>query len=198
MMQEALSDDFLDWWFAPWTYGELAAGSGVIGQVAASTLGRRDSYRHWCEQHAVAAVLPASADLRWQGAALRDAQQFALAATLYGGLFAARARRTEELAGLTAPHRRWCLSVALTQPLAGWTSELPGPLANARTRGVLELALRLEQAFPGMWSRLRLLLAPADDVQMAPQLRQPLPETVRLRERERTCWQLCVARAAAS
>ncbi|MCA1325652.1 hypothetical protein [Herbaspirillum sp. alder98] len=192
-----MSDQFLDWWFSPWSYGAPAAASDAIGQIAGSTLGRRDTYRHWCAQHAVAAVLPASPDLRWQGALLRDAQQFALAASLYGGLFAARAQRTDELAALPAPHRRWCLSVALTQPLAGWTGELPAPLANARTRGALELALRLEQAFPGMWSRLRLLLPPAEHEQIAPQLRLPLPETARLRERERSCWQLCVARATA-
>jgi len=189
MMDSPPSADFLDWWFTPWSY---APGHGT--PYCTGSLGQRDAYRHWCQQAGVRPALPATGDLRWQ-MTVRDADQFAGAAELFGGLFAARARQHDELASLSPARRRWCLSVALTQPLLGWTGDLPQPMASARARGLLELALRVEQALPGVWSRLRLLLPPDEADQLAQRLALGAPEAARLRERERNCWQLCLAQA---
>ncbi|TQK12969.1 hypothetical protein FB599_0376 [Herbaspirillum sp. SJZ130] len=183
------SADFLDWWFAPWSYARRHAAPPCAG-----TLGARDAYRDWCRQAAVDPVLPVAGDLRWQ-MTVRDGDEFGRAAELFGGLFAARARNHDELAALSPARRRWCLSVALTQPLLAWTGELPQALATARARGLLEAAMRLEHALPGMWSRLRLLLPDDEAGQLGRRLALGTPESARLRERERNCWQLCLAQA---
>lgn len=139
-----LSESFAQWWFAPWTYGGPALPAGC-----ASVLAYRDVYRHWCAETGIRAQLPPEADLRWQDAACSNGARLLQAAELYGGLLAARRQRLAELAALAPARRRWCLSVALTQPLADWSGELPDALRNARGRGLAELALRLERVFPG-------------------------------------------------
>ncbi|GEM_PF-928297 len=194
MAASAPSASFLDWWFAPWRYAHRPPPQcqGMLAQ--------RDAYRDWCRVAGVAADLPDSGDLRWQ-MTIRDSEEFHHAATLYGGLFAARQRDQAELACLTLPQRRWCLSVALTQPLQPWSGPLPEDLRaiGARARGMAELALRLERAFPGLWSRLRLLLPEHEAYQLAqvltPELSASAPSSPR--ERERNCWQLCLTQARA-
>jgi len=188
-MDSPPSAEFLDWWFAPWSYAPRHDTPHCTG-----ALGQRDAYHDWCQRAQVNPALPASGDLGWQ-MTLRDADQFSCAAELFGGLFAARARNHDELAALSPARRRWCLSVALTQPLLAWSGELPRAMATPRTRGLLELALRLEQAWPGMWSRLRLLLPPDEAGQLGQRLGLGAPASARLRERERNCWQLCLAQA---
>lgn len=191
---------FLDWWFAPWRYAHRPQPPLCQGLLA-----QRDAYRDWCRVAGVAADLPASGDLRWQ-MTIRDREEFNHAVTLYGGLFAARQRDQAELACLTLPQRRWCLSVALTQPLQPWSGPLPEELRaiGVRARGMAELALRLERAFPGLWSRLRLLLPEHEAHQMAQVLTPALSASASAsalsslpRERERNCWQLCLAQARA-
>lgn len=192
----APSASFLDWWFAPWSYAHRPWPSLCQGMLA-----QRDAYRDWCRVVGVAADLPDSGDLRWQ-MTIRDSEEFHHAATLYGGLFAARRHDQAELAWLTPAERRWCLSVALTQPLQPWSGSLPEELRaiGVRARGMAELALRLERAFPGLWSRLRLLLPEQEAHQLAqvltPTLSASAPPPLP-RERERNCWQLCLAQARA-
>ena len=188
-MLPALSDDFFQWWFSPWSYGGPALPDACRGVLAG-----RDVYRHWCAAAGVRAQLPDQADWRWQDAACSDGERLQHAAELFGGMLAARRQRLDELAAMAPATRRWCLSVALTQPLADWSGELPESLRNVRGRGLLELALRLEQAFPGMWSRLRLLLPEDLGRQLAPLLAaraMALP----LRDRDRRCWLMCVTRS---
>ncbi|WP_296555973.1 hypothetical protein [Pigmentiphaga sp.] len=192
MPSPSLSDDFVQWWFAPWLYGGPARPGGRGGELAC-----RDAYRHWCAGVNVLAHMPAHADLQWQDAACRDGERLGHAAELFGGMLAARRQRQDELAGLPPARRQWCLSVALTQPLADWSGDLPEGLRNVRGRGLLELALRLERAFPGMWSRLRLLLPQDLDEQLAPLVAAPAAgANVPLRDRDRRCWLMCMARGA--
>jgi len=192
MPEPSLSDDFIQWWFAPWLYGGPALPDACDGVLAC-----RDVYRHWCAGANVLAHIPDQADLQWQDAMCLDGERLQHAAELFGGALAARRQRWEELAGLAPARRRWCLSVALTQPLSDWSDGLPDGLRNVRERGLLELALRLERAFPGMWSRLRLLLPRDLDRQLAPLLvAQAKPGNLLPRDRDRRCWLMCLARSA--
>lgn len=176
---------FIDWWFAPWRLGGPAMPEVCLGELA-----RRDSYRHWCRSAGVLAELPAQAQWEWQAVAGVDGAILLRAAELFGGLLAARHQRRDQLMELTPARRRWCLAVALTQPLTDW-SDGSAPAEPLRQRGLREFALRAESALPGLWSRLALLL--------------PAPAAVRLpgsagagppaRERDRRCWLMCVERA---
>ncbi|EJN02937.1 hypothetical protein [Herbaspirillum sp. YR522] len=187
-MLDAPTDAFLDWWFVPWA--DLPASAPTDGMLAA-----RDRYRHWCDQAGLAPHIAEQADWRWQPAAVRDADELMQAAELFGGLLAARARRQAELAALSPARRRWCLSVALTQPLASWMGELPEPMSLGR-RGLLELGARLELAFPGMWPRLRLLL-PAAEQQALSRFTKAPAAPPRLHDRDRRCWLMCLAQVRA-
>jgi len=181
---------FIDWWFAPWRGGGPALFDACQGELA-----RRDAYRDWCCQAGLAPDLPRQADWRWQAAAALEPDLLLRAAALFGGLLAARAQHHAELAQLAPDARRWCLAVALTQPLAQWLPDTAQALAPAR-RGLAEFALRAEQAVPGLWPRLALGLAP----ELAPGLAQSgRPAGAhRLSERDRRCWMLCVSHARAS
>lgn len=208
MEAPALSEQFIDWWFSPWRYAranDVSPMQDRLHERLHSTLGRRDAYRHWCAEARVTPQLPSHPDWQWQwqAAALSDTDQLLQSAELFGGMLAARRQRHDELAQLSPQRRRWCLSVALTQPLADWTEGVldgaDGATVSVHERGLLELALRLDRGFPGMWSRLRLLLPP------------PLRATLQaksaalsvaggtavlpLRDRDRRCWQMCVTRS---
>lgn len=194
MMQAGPSDAFLQWWFEPWRYG-----GGALPAVCDSVLGRRAIYRQWCDGSDVIAGLPAHPVWDWQAALCYEAPQLMRAAELFAGLLAARSHRNDELARLDPELRRWCLAVALTQPLADWCVMPPSSAAaDANTvawRGLAELALRLERVFPGMWSRLRLLL-PSDARQgVAAAMAAGARAALTPRERDRRCWLMCLAHA---
>ena len=179
---------FIDWWFAHWR----GAGPAWFDDVCRGQLARRDAYRDWCRQAGLAPDLPRQADWRWQETAALEPALLLRAGALFGGLLAARAQRQDQLAQLAPDARRWCLAVASTQPLAPWLPEAT-PADGPAGRGVAELALRAEQAVPGLWPRLALALAPAE---------RPAGVAAagehRLGERDRRCWMLCVHRARAS
>lgn len=189
-----LPDLFLDWWFVPWTYaGETRPPLGP------DPLGRRDGYALWCESAGVQPAFPGEFDPGWHVAALRDGDGLARTAALFGGLIAAREQDQAVLGKLSIPDRRWCMSIATTQPLKGCRAlpvtddpDLP------EVRGLVELARRLEHGFPGMWSRLRLLLAPAlagrADALLPAALATSVADTGSPVRAQR-CWQICVVRA---
>lgn len=179
------SPAFIDWWFAPWRNGGPA-----LPDICMSELARRDTYRHWCKQAAVVPQLPSHADWHWQAVAEMDGDILLLSAELFGGLLAARRQRHDELLELSPSRRRWCLAVALTQPLVDW-SDAAMPVPSPRQRGLLEFSLRIERALPGLWSRLALLL-PAT---VRPQLQPDVVVAYTLRERDRRCWLMCMAQA---
>jgi len=194
----ALAPWFLDWWFAPWEY---AAGQEDLLPQAAGLAAQRDGYRLWCRRAGIAPDLPAHFDASWQVVALRKHNDFLRCAHLFGGLFAAREHNFDELGQLPRETRLWCLGVALTQPLQTARHGSRRALAGGiEVRGLLELALRLEQGFPGMWSRLALmlpaplstLLASALDVGDGVAVAElASPEQARLQR----CWKICAARA---
>lgn len=194
MMQAGPSDAFLQWWFEPWRYGGRA-----LPAACDSVLGRRDIYRHWCEGSDVVAGLPAQPAWDWQAAMCHEAPRLLRAAELFAGLLAARSHRNDELARLDPEQRRWCLAVALTQPLADWCVAPPsGAIPDAGAfawRGLAEMALRLERVFPGMWSRLRLLLPPDARAGVAAAMAAGARSALTPRERDRRCWLMCLAYA---
>lgn len=190
-----LPDLFIDWWFMPWTYA--GRGGAPFGP---DLLSRRDAYPLWCAQARVDAAIPDSFDPGWQVAMLRDPAILSRTAALFGGLIAAREQDQSTLARLAIPDRRWCMSVAVTQPLKSCRGlNLGDDDALLQTRGMIELARRLEQGFPGMWSRLRLLLAPAlaqrVDALLPAALATAPPEPSA--SRAQRCWQICAMRAQA-
>lgn len=177
---------FLDWWFAPWRLGD--AGPVLAG--AGAPPAQRDAYRAWCARAGVPAVLPAGGDAGWQAAALDDGAALRRCCRLYGGLFAAREQDHAVLRALPGDDRRWCLSVALAQPLLGGA----GRGGDAERRGVLELAWRLEVQFPGMWPRLRRLLPEAPAAPSPPGAGAAALSAAALARAQR-CWNICLARA---
>jgi hypothetical protein len=191
-----LPDAFLDWWFAPWTYAGAAATSL---RPAGSALGRRDAYRWWCAASGVAPALPTDFDAGWQIAAVQDGRLLATTAKLFGGLLAARRQEREALAQLALDDRKWCMSVASLQPLAEYAQLDYAPDDTLEVRGLTELSCRLEHAFPGMWSRLRLLLPPdtRDRLQALLEQEAQADEPYEAApQRALRCWQMCSRRAA--
>lgn len=188
-----LSAAFLDWWFAPWIYA-----SSPHASQSADLIGRRDAYRLWCADAGVKAALPPAFDAAWQETALDDGQVLTAGACLFGGLLAVRQQRHEALAQLAVADRKWCMSIASLQPL----STLAGAPFTAgdrlEIRGLAELAGRIEHAFPGMWSRLKLLLPPELDEPVTRLLEQTgdvSGAAARDSQRALRCWRLCRQRA---
>src|SRR3990167_9934149 len=105
---------FVDWWFAPWSYAH--AGAAHL-PLAADHAGRRDGYRLWCEQAGIAADIPGNFDPAWSDAVCRDGTQLIAGARLFAGLIAAREHEQRLLDALAFSERKWCVSVAATQPL---------------------------------------------------------------------------------
>lgn len=116
--------------------------------------------------------------------AVSDGALLRRAARLYAAMLAARSARHGLLANLPLAERRWCMGVALTQPLQALTP----PQAALEAWGIAELAGALDAGFAGLWPRLRLLLKD-DDVLPAPAA--PVDPARSLR-----CWRLCLERAA--
>jgi len=197
----ALSDSFIDWWFSPWSYGDVEGRSGgfataLSSLTASDTLARRDAYRLWCAELKVVAELPPSFDPAWSLAATADAKEFGATLRLFGAVIAAGGRDEALLGELPFNDRKWCMSIASTQALVAG----PRPAASLAERGALELKERLEAEFYGLWSRLRMLLAPAMraviDKQTADSRRAPLGSSVVARWQR--CWRLCSERAKTS
>lgn len=190
-----LPQAFLDWWFAPWDY----AGRVVSGlPLARDILARRDGYRLWCERERVTPDFPARFEPSWHIACSKEREKLLQSARLFAGLFAAREHDHALLDQLSLADRKWCAGIASLQPLrSARTTESNTQIA---VRGLAELATRLECDFPGMWSRLRLLLPdePAREVDaiIAPGKKSEQESTAALRRVQR-CWQMCHARAAA-
>lgn len=141
---QAGTGQFLDWWFNP----SMPGG-------AAASLSARLGYRPWCAEHGVRPDFPCAFDSGWQQFAGCEAAVLLPAARLYGALLAAREGRHGALACLPAADRRWSLGTAAIQPLA----RLCPPHGDLLWDGLRELACAMEAGFPGMWDRLRLLLA---------------------------------------
>jgi hypothetical protein len=191
----ALPEPFLDWWFAPWEYADRKAVGLADG---GDGLARRDGYRLWCERERVAPDLPVRGDPAWHIACSTDGQKLMRSASLFAGLFAARAHDRTLLHQLSLSDRKWCAGIASLQPLH--SMQAAGGDTALALRGLAELAIRLEGAFPGMWSRLRLLLPvgptrAVDAVVAAANGATGQRATATLRVQR--CWQLCEERAAA-
>ncbi len=193
-----LSDSFIDWWFNPWSYADVEGRSSgcataLSSLTASDTLARRDAYHLWCTELKVVAELPPSFDPAWSFAATADAKEFGATLRLFGALVAACGRDEALLAELPFNDRKWCMSIASTQALVA----VSRPAASLAERGALELKDRLEAEFYGLWSRLRMLLAPAVravvDMQAADSRRAPLAAGVVARWQR--CWRLCSERA---
>lgn len=182
--QASLSDGFLDWWFAPWDLG----GEFPAFAQGASALARRHGYRVWCHSVGVPADLPATWDSGWQVLAVSDDALLRRAASLYAALLAARQARHARLTALPLAERRWCMSVAVTQPLQGLTE--PGPAATLEAWGIAELAGALEAGFEGLWPRLRLVLG-VDTLDIT-----PAEAKAGTAARSQRCWRMCLDRAA--
>ncbi|WP_156396904.1 hypothetical protein [Noviherbaspirillum sp. Root189] len=135
-----LSSVFIDWWFEPWVYAERAVPAL---HPAAAQAGRRDAYRIWCEQACVAPDLPKQFDPAWQIAAVDSAAELVGAARPFAGLIAARQHDTAVLDELEFDDRKWCISVAATQPLVG-CRDVFADEDTIELRGLCEIARRLD------------------------------------------------------
>jgi hypothetical protein len=190
-----LPDSFVDWWFAPWT---CTAAPAAALPAQTDLLGQRDGYRLWCEKAGVVTAFPAAFDAGWQVAMMRDAQELMATARLFAGLFAARLHDHAALSLLPIADRKWCMSIAPTQPLTA-CKDLPFDGDDGlEVRGLIELARRLEVDFPGFWSRLRLLL-PVETGERVERLLQPALQSNEGRGssplRAQRCWSMCRTRA---
>ncbi|HEX7635820.1 MAG TPA: hypothetical protein VF427_11135 [Noviherbaspirillum sp.] len=188
-----LSDTFIDWWFAPWSY---AVNIPARLQPAADLLARRDQYGFWCAEAGVQTDFPDDFDPGWQVAAVHAQAELRKAAELFCGLIAARAQDQSVLSLLPISERRWCMSIAGTQPLKGCAEVTFLPADPLEVRGLTELASCLEHGFPGIWTRLRLLLpeplANRVETLLPVQRRSAAGSAVRAQR----CWQMCHAHAA--
>jgi hypothetical protein len=159
----------------------------------------RDGYRLWCARLGVAAEFPEEFDPAWHVAGIRDSEELMRSARLFGGLFAARAHDQEALSQLGIEQRKWCAGVASVQPLRGWEGLPAWRGAGIEVRGLGELAVRLENGFPGMWSRLRLMLPQSciEPVEAAlKQARSATAADAASNGRALRCWRMCRQHAA--
>lgn len=190
-----LPDSFLDWWFAPWIY---AARSLPDMACATDRLGLRDGYRLWCEQAGIPPDLPEHFDAGWAVAAASSSEELIAAARLFAGLFAARQHDRTVLQALLPDERRWCAGIAAIQPLPGWHRTGFGADETVEMRGLFALARALQDAFPGMWPRLRLQLAwsMADRLDgLLASTDRDVKEVAPVSARMQRCWRLCRERA---
>ncbi|WP_155835198.1 hypothetical protein [Herbaspirillum sp. RV1423] len=195
LASNALPPFFLEWWFAPWMYAPEQPPMPHI----AGLLAQRDGYRLWCSRAGLVPELPRVFDSAWHIAALRHRNELLRCAGLFGGLFAARERDQAALQGLPRDLQRWCMSVALAQPLKAADMNLPAQ-AGLEGRGLLELGRRLEQDFPGLWSRLLLMLPRAQANLLAETLARGRTDvgvdadSGAVDVRAQRCWRICVDR----
>lgn len=193
-----LSQQTLDWWFSPWSY---ALNTADFLPYASNMLGQRDGYRLWCRNAGIAADLPQQGDPRWETAFTTSGDELMVTARLFRGLLLAREHAQEKLAALPLSERKWCCSVASTQPLRPtWQSDT-AQHEVIEVEGLLDIALRLEHGFPGAWSRLCLTLAPAVVEKVSALMQCVHKDLASLDDsaaRAQRCWRLCRMRAQAS
>lgn len=190
-----LPNTFIDWWFAPWHY---ATHTPARLSPAADLLAQRDQYGFWCAETGVRADFPGDFDPGWQVAAATSGPELCKTAELFGALIAARGQDQSVLGRLPISDRRWCMSIAITQPLKGCREVQFHPTDPVEVRGLTELARRLEHGFPGIWTRLRLLLPEP----LANRVDTLLPAALAEWDpaggpevRAQRCWQMCRTRA---
>lgn len=195
-----LSDDFIDWWFAPWRYAIAPLPAAMNEDV----ISQRDGYRNWCAEAAIASELPQQFDPQWSSAAVSNAGLLAQAARLFMGLIAARQPLTaqqETLNVLPFDDRKWCLSLAATQLLPAYAVDHPDDDEDCAIRGMTELAIRLNAGFPGIWSRLQMTLQEADRAAVQLRLQNNWADhavITRSATRSQRCWRLCLQRCSAA
>lgn len=191
-----LSDNFIDWWFAPWRYAIAPISATVDDDV----ISQRDGYRNWCAQAAIASELPPQFDPHWSSAAVENADLLAQAASLFMGLIAARQplkAQQQSFNLLTLDDRKWCLSLAATQLLPAYAVEHPESDDDCAIRGMAELAIRLDAGFPGLWPRLQMTLQEADRAAVQLRLQNNWADhevITRSATRSQRCWRLCLQR----
>lgn len=191
-----LSDAFIDWWFTPWSYAATASAHLL---PADDLLAQRDQYGFWCAQAGVRTDFPGDFDPGWQVAAIHVGPELRKAAELFGGLIAARSQDQSVLSQLPISDRKWCMSIATTQPLKGCREVQFQPGDPVEVRGLIELARRLEHGFPGLWTRLRLLLPEPLANRVETLLPAALAEwgsAAGPEVRAQRCWKICHTRAA--
>lgn len=180
---------FVDWWFAPWAYAHRAHAQLPL---AADRLGQRDGYRLWCDRTGIAADLPGNFDPAWSDAVCTDGPQLMATARLFAGLMAAREHEQAVLDALPFAERKWCISIAATQPLLRCRQARYGTAESIEVRGLVELARRLKNGFPGLWPRLRLML-PSGEAEQVDRLLDTAVATTSDTSavRAQRCWRLC-------
>jgi hypothetical protein len=191
-----LPDAFIDWWFTPWRYA-----TGIPARVDAplDLLAQRDQYGWWCAEAGVRADIPDEFDPAWQVAAAWSGPALRKGAELFAGLIAARVHDQAVLDRLDIADRRWCMSIAITQPLKPGCEVTVHPTDPVEVRGLVDLAGRLESGFPGVWTRLRLLL-PEPLTHRVETLLASTPAAANpsagATARAQRCWHMCHVRAA--
>lgn len=200
-----LSADFIDWWFAPWRNATMPTSpapniKNPIGTTD-DLVGLRDGYRDWCAQASISSELPQNFDPQWSDTALIPHEDLPRAAGLFMGLIAARQPfQTQQISlnKLAFEDRKWCLSLAATQHLPAYSVDHPDADDSLVTRGLAELALRLNAGFPGLWSRLQLRLQETHRcaVQLRIQNSWADRDTIaHSAKRSQRCWRLCMQRS---
>lgn len=190
-----LSQSFLSWWFEPWEY----ASQTCYVPFARDTPGKRDAYRIWCRVARVEPDLPLHFDPGWCVAASDHADLLIGAASLFCGLIACRNGNSMNLDCLPFEDRKWCMSVAATQPLRSVSGLFPGASPADASIGLAELSIRLEHGFPGFWPRLRLLLSSEEQGRVEALARrrtseEQAQESQAARIRAQRCWRMCLMR----
>ncbi len=187
-----LSETFIDWWFSPWSIG-TTSDTAEHGLIA-----RRDGYQAWCANARIPGDLPLHFDPAWSSVAMLDGLTLQSAASLFMGLIAARQPDQEALRGLPLGDQKWCRAIAATQPLHAYVVPHPDSSDSLDVCGLAEMAIRLEQGFPGLWPRLQLHL-PAQSkagIKLRMQNNWATPEDIlRSTTRSQRCWRLCQQRS---
>ena len=189
-----LSETFIDWWFNPWSIGtDTPSGTGDNNLIA-----QRDGYRTWCANARIPGDLPLHFDPTWSSVAMVDGLKLPYAGSLFMGLITARQPDQKVLRALPLSDQKWCRAIAATQPLHAYVVPHPESIDTLDICGLAEMAIRLEQGFPGLWPRLQLHL-PAQSqasIKLRTQNNWATPEDIlRSTTRSQRCWRLCQQRS---
>jgi hypothetical protein len=190
-----LSPSFLDWWFSPWKYASSAL---EIFPFATDELSKRDAYRLWCCNADVQPALPEKFNAGWCFAESLSTESLMGSAWIFSGLMAARNKDFVKLAHVDVETRKWCLSIASTQPSKSWPQLIN---SNYEKRffslpALFELRIHLDEHFPGLWSRIRLLL-PAKYLTLLENFEHDIAKsesTMFSNVRAQRCWQMSLKR----
>lgn len=186
-----LPSSLFDWWFAPWSY---AVNPNLHLPLASDRFAQRDGYRLWCAKAQVDPDFPTKFHAAWHIAVTSDTAYLCATARLFGGLIAAREHDQLRLGMLSTMDRKWCLGIAATQPLQRCQKVQYEDNDSIEVCGLGEIAHRLQAGFPGMWSRLRLLLMPEHVIRVDAFLTQALDAPVEsdaAHLRAQRCWRIC-------